>query len=173
MSSASSIFSFSFSIGTISDDAKPTIIPITTANSTATYPEAAVIPARPATAPLIAAITLDFRVRIQNITTQIRHDTADAICVFTIVIPERDPAAYALPALNPNHPSHKSDEPRTASGILCGTMMPGPNPSLLPRTSAAAIPPTPVVVCMIIPPAKSTTPSLCSHPSPQIQCTRG
>src|SRR5574337_19237 len=173
MSSASSIFNFSLRTGTINDDTNPTMIPITTANSTPTYPEAGVIPARSATAPLIAAITLDFLVRIQNITTQIRHDTAEAICVFTIVTPERDPAEYALPALNPNHPSHNSDEPSTASGILCGTIMPGPNPSLLPRTRAAAIPPTPVVVCIIIPPAKSTTPSLCSHPSPQIQWTKG
>ncbi len=35
-------------------------------------------------------------------------------------------AASALPALNPNHPSHSNDEPRTASGMLCGIIIAGP-----------------------------------------------
>src|SRR5574338_20881 len=101
-------------------------MPITNECSTLTYPEAGVIPANPAIAPLIAAITLGFPVLIQESPTQMRADTADAMCVTITVFPATPPEASALPALNPNQPNHNNDDPKTAIGILCGIIMAGP-----------------------------------------------
>lgn len=101
-------------------------IPITKECSTLTKPDAGVIPANPAMAPLIAATTLGFPVLIQDSPTQIRAETDDAMWVTITVFPATPPEARALPALNPNHQSHNKEEPKTAIGILCGTMMAGP-----------------------------------------------
>src|ERR687884_640005 len=99
----------------------PIPTPITKACSTLTYPEAGVIPASPAIAPFIAAITLGLLVLIQERPTHIRAETDEAICVLITVFPAIPPAANALPALKPNQPSHKTEEPRTAIGMLWGT----------------------------------------------------
>src|SRR5690242_4076592 len=113
-SNASSIFNFSLKNITPRYDAIPTAIPITNACSTLTYPDAGVIPASPAIAPLIAAMTLGFPVLIHESPTHIKAEIADANCVLIIVIPDSAPAAYALPALKPNQPSHNNEEPKTA-----------------------------------------------------------
>ena len=125
-SNASSIFRRSLKKITPKYDAIPTANPIANACSTLTYPEAGVIPASPAIAPFIAAITLGLWVRIQERATQTNAETDEAICVTIIVLPATPPEAKALPALNPNQPNHKSEDPRTASGILCGTIIAGP-----------------------------------------------
>ena len=101
-------------------------IPIIKACSTLTYPDAGVIPASPAIAPFIAVITLGFPVLIQASPTHINAETADAKCVTITVLPATPPEARALPALNPNQPNHKSEEPNTAIGILWGTIIDGP-----------------------------------------------
>ena len=49
------------------------------ADSTLTYPDAGVIPASPAIAPLIAAITLGFPVLFHDSPTHISAETADAM----------------------------------------------------------------------------------------------
>src|SRR5579885_114379 len=101
-------------------------MPKTKLCSTLTYPDAGVIPAKPAIAPLIADIILGFPVRIHDNPTQIRAEIDEAICVLMMVFPARLPEANALPALKPNHPNHNNEEPRTAIGILCGIMIDGP-----------------------------------------------
>ena len=107
-------------------EAKPIAIPITKECSTLTKPEAGVIPASPAIAPLIAATTLGFPVRIHESPAQINAETDEAICVTITVFPATPPDASALPALNPNQPSHNKEDPKTAKGILWGTIIAGP-----------------------------------------------
>src|SRR5919197_2860591 len=104
----------------------PTANPIAKACSTLTYPDAGVIPASPAIAPFIAAMILGLCVLIQESATHTRAETAEAIWVTITVFPATPPEASALPALNPNQPNHKREDPSTAIGILCGTMMDGP-----------------------------------------------
>jgi len=65
-SSASSIFNFSLNSTTPEYEITPIAIPITNACSTLTNPDAGVIPARPAIAPLIVATTEGFPVLIHE-----------------------------------------------------------------------------------------------------------
>src|SRR5574337_345242 len=117
-SNASSILRCSLKNKTARYDPIPIAIPSTNACSTLMYPDAGVMPTSPAIAPLIAAITLGLPVRIHDNPTQINAEIDDAMCVLMIVFPAKLPDASALPALNPNHPSHNNDEPKTAIGIL-------------------------------------------------------
>ena len=71
--------SFSLNSTTPEYDAIPIAIPITNECSTLTNPDAGVIPARPAIAPLIAATTLGLPVRIHESPAQINPETDDAI----------------------------------------------------------------------------------------------
>ena len=57
----------------------PIAIPITKACSTLTNPDAGVIPARPAMAPLIVATTDGFQVLIHERPAQIKAETDDAM----------------------------------------------------------------------------------------------
>ncbi len=78
-SSASSIFSLSLISNTPQYDSRPIAIPMTNGCSTLTYPDAGVIPARPAMAPFIAATTLGFPVLIHERPTQISAEIDDAM----------------------------------------------------------------------------------------------
>ena len=60
-------------------------------------------------------------------------DVAEAIWVTSKVLAASAPEAKALPALNPNHPIHNKDAPKTARGILCGTIISGPKFLLRPE----------------------------------------
>ena len=64
-------------------------------------------------------------------------------------------AAVALPALNPNQPTHSKQAPITLSTRLCGFMASCGYPSRFPRYNAQTSADTPEVMCTTVPPAKS------------------
>jgi hypothetical protein len=66
------------------------------------------------------------------------------------VLPATPPDASSLPALKPNHPSQRRDDPRTARGILCGTIIEGAKSFLLPKTNTAARAPIPALMWMVL-----------------------
>src|SRR5919106_3271132 len=136
-------------------------------------PAAGVTPARPQIAPLIAAVVDGFFDLFQESKIQTTAEVTAPICVTRKALAAKEPDASALPALNPNQPNQSKDAPRTASGILCGTMISGPKFFRRPKTSAAAIEANPADVWITIPPAKSYTPRFASQPPPQTQCARG
>ena len=92
----------------------------------------------PATAPEITPSTVGFLLKIKSMTAQVSPAIAVAICVTTNALAANPLALRALPALNPNQPTHSRPAPTTANGKLCGGDICLGYPSLLPRTSAAA-----------------------------------
>src|SRR5262249_62080137 len=89
-----------------------------------TYPDAGVIAARPATAP-VAMPTPDGLLRRHH-STPIQASIAVLApsWVFTSAYPASDPEGTALPALKPNPPNHKIPTPSSTSGTLCGCSRP-------------------------------------------------
>src|SRR6476660_9553941 len=85
-----------------------------------TNPDAGVIATNPATAPEIAPSTLGFPTTIHS--TNIQPSTAAAVakCVTMKALVASGPALSALPALNPNQPTHSRHAPITRSTTLCG-----------------------------------------------------
>ena len=74
----------------------------------------------PATAPEIAPSTLGLPVWIHSATIQPSAAAAAAKCVATNALVASADAASALPALNPNQPTHSRHAPITLSTRLCG-----------------------------------------------------
>src|SRR5688500_10374709 len=106
-------------------------------------PAVGVIPANPEIAPFIAALTVGFPVLFQLNSIQTSAQVQAPICVASRALAASAPDARALPALKPNHPSHRRVAPIAASGRLWGTIISGPNPFRQPKTKAdarAAIP---------------------------------
>src|SRR4051812_5011159 len=89
-------------------------------------PAAGVTPARPDIAPFIIAVIVGFPFLFQLRNTHKRAHEESPIWVKSKALAERAPDAKALPALNPNQPSHSNAPPIAASGILWGTMICGP-----------------------------------------------
>src|SRR5271169_4978890 len=87
-----------------------------------TNPEAGVIATRPATHPEIAPRALGLPLRIHSATAQPIAAVAAAKCVATNALVARAPALSALPALNPNQPTHKRQAPIKLRTALCGIM---------------------------------------------------
>src|SRR5215471_12203341 len=87
-----------------------------------TNPEAGVIATSPATAPEIPPRTLGLPLRIHSAPAQPSAPAAAAKCVATKALVARLPAASALPALNPNQPTHSRQAPTRLSTTLCGGM---------------------------------------------------
>src|SRR5215831_13274486 len=98
----------------------PAMKPIASAGIGPTNPAAGVIATRPATAPEIApsALALPFL----NHSARLQPNAAAAApkCVATNALDANEPAASALPALNPNHPTHSKHAPMKLSTKLCG-----------------------------------------------------
>src|SRR5437867_12654270 len=97
-----------------------------------TKPEAGVMATRPATAPEIAPNTLGLPVVIHSAMTHPRVAVAAAKCVATNALVASPEAESALPALNPNHPTHNRHAPMKLITRLCG-FMPSGYPTRLPR----------------------------------------
>ena len=76
----------------------------------------------PATAPEIAPRTLGLPAIIHSIAIHPSTAAAVAKCVAMNALEASDPAATALPALNPNQPTHSRQAPITLSTTLCGRM---------------------------------------------------
>src|ERR1017187_5228424 len=91
---------------------------------------------RPATAPEMAPRTLALPPTYHSADDQPSAAAAAAKWVATKALVARVPAARALPALNPNHPTHSKQAPITLSTTLCGASRSVGNPKRLPRYSA-------------------------------------
>src|SRR6476661_5605326 len=87
-----------------------------------TNPAAGVIATNPATAPEIAPNALARPLRIHSIPDQPTAAAAAPKCVATNALVARAPEPSALPALNPNHPTHSRHAPMMLRTTLCGCM---------------------------------------------------
>src|SRR5438067_776016 len=87
-----------------------------------TNPEAGVIATKPATAPEIAPRVVGRPLRSHSAPTQPRTAAAVAKCVDTKALVAKPPDPNALPALNPNQPTHNRLAPITLNTTLCGGM---------------------------------------------------
>src|SRR5882724_2310981 len=111
-----------FTFVTIQSQAAPAIKPITSAGIGPTNPAAGVIATSPATAPEIAPSALARPFLIHSAALQLSAAAAAAKCVATNALVARAFEASALPALNPNHPTHNRHAPMKLSTRLCGGM---------------------------------------------------
>src|SRR5215475_5191598 len=87
-----------------------------------TKPAAGVMATRPATAPEIAPSALGLPLRIHSARAQLSAAPAAPKCVLTKALVARGPELKALPALNPNQPTHRRHAPMTLSTTECGGM---------------------------------------------------
>src|SRR5579862_16177 len=94
--------------------------PMASAGIGPTNPAAGVIATSPATAPEIAPSALARPFLIHSATLQLIAAAAVAKCVATNALVANAPAESALPALNPNHPTHSRHAPITLSTMLWG-----------------------------------------------------
>src|SRR5512142_1434563 len=94
--------------------------PIANADMGLTKPEAGVIATSPATAPEIPPRTLGLPLWIHSAALHPSAAVAAAKCVATNALVARLPAPSALPALNPNQPTHSRQAPIKLSTTLCG-----------------------------------------------------
>src|SRR5574341_115791 len=129
-----------------------------------TNPAAGVIATSPATAPLAAPSTVGFPRYAHSTNIQVSAAAAVALFVATKALVANAPDATALPALNPNHPNHRSEAPNTVNGRLCGVNASDPYPRRRPMAMAAANAATPELICTTVPPAKSNAPMLRTQP---------
>src|ERR1041385_635336 len=133
----------------------PASAPMRSAGKGLTNPEAGVIATSPATAPEIAPSTLGFPFLIHSANIQPSAAAAAPKWVATKALVARVDEASALPALNPNHPTHNRHAPTALKTRLCGRIGSYGNPLRLPKCSAHTNAETPDVMCTTVPPAKS------------------
>src|SRR5262245_39826482 len=143
-----------------------------------TNPAAGVIATNPATAPEIAPSALAFPFLSHSAALQPNAAAAAPKCVATKALEASPPAVSALPALNPNQPTHKRHAPMKLNTRLCGGMGCFGKPTRLPIYSAQTSADTPEVMCTTVPPAKSRHGNLppatfSSPPLPHTMCARG
>src|SRR5215469_17487351 len=144
-----------------------------------TKPAAGVIATRPATAPEIPPSTLALPLRIHSAAAHPTAAEAAAKCVATKALVARLPAPNALPALNPNQPTHNRQAPIKLSTTLCGGMGCLGYPRRFPRYRAQTNAETPDVTCTTVPPAKSRVgnrpprEAFRKPPLPQTMCAMG
>src|ERR1700739_3525274 len=96
--------------------------PMSSAGMGFTKPAAGVMATNPATEPEIPPSTLGLPLRIHSAGGHPTADEAAAKCVATKALVARLPAPNALPALNPNQPTHNRHAPMKLSTTLCGNM---------------------------------------------------
>ena len=95
-------------------------MPIAMAPMGPTNPEAGVIVAKPATAPVLTPSTLGLPWRYHSTNIHVRAAEAAANWVTIIAMAAVEFAATALPALNPNQPTHNIAVPVTVMVRLWG-----------------------------------------------------
>src|SRR6266568_643757 len=98
----------------------PAMKPMSRADMGPTNPAAGVMATNPATAPEIPPRALGWPSRYHSTANQLRAAAAAAKCVATKAEVARLPAESALPALNPNHPTHSMHAPTNDRTTLCG-----------------------------------------------------
>src|SRR5271163_1247357 len=87
-----------------------------------TKPAAGVMATSPATQPEMAPRALGFPLRSHSAPLQPTVAAAAPKCVATKALVARPPAARALPALKPNHPTQRRHAPMKLRTTLCGGM---------------------------------------------------
>src|SRR5579871_6655432 len=178
-SSESSYPNLLFTAVTMKKQNTPASKPISSAGNGLTKPEAGVIATRPATAPEIAPRTLGLPLCTHSANIQPSTAAAVAKCVATNALVASPDAATALPALNPNQPTHNKQAPITLSTTLWGFIGSDPKPLRLPRYSAQTSAETPELICTTVPPAKSKQGifpprnAFSSPPLPHTMCASG
>src|SRR2546421_5746356 len=131
-----------------------------------TNPLAGVIATNPHTAPVTVARALGGPFCSQLSAIQVSAAAAAAVLMTTKALTARGEAARALPALKPNQPNQSRAAPRIVSGtLLASVASPFLKPILFPTTMAAASAANPELAWTTVPPAKSSAPSLWSHPA--------
>src|SRR5437879_13904064 len=83
-----------------------------------TYPEAGVIATRPHTAPTEMPTADGFPFRTQSVSIQLTAAAAAARFVTTSASPAKAFAGRALPAFQPNPPTHSTDAPSITPGLV-------------------------------------------------------
>src|ERR1051326_946663 len=145
----------------------------------ATNPAAGVMATNPATAPEIAPSALARPFLIHSAALQLSAAAAEAKCVATNALVASAFDASALPALNPNHPTHSKHAPIKLNTMLCGGIGCLGNPVRFPRYSAHTNADTPELMCTTVPPAKSSvgnlppSAALRNPPLPHTICASG
>src|SRR5260370_24900466 len=157
----------------------PALKPIASAGIGPTNPAAGVIATSPATAPEIAPSALARPFLIHSAALQLNAAAAAAKCVATNALVASELDASALPALNPNHPTHSKQAPMKLSTRLCGGIGCLGYPIRLPRYSAHTSAETTGEMCTTVPPAKSSvgnfppSEAFSSPPFPHSMCASG
>src|SRR5579871_6277718 len=118
---------------TIQKQTMPARNPINSAGNGFTKPEAGVIATNPATQPEMPPSTLGLPLCSHSANTHPSAAAAAPKCVATKALLARLEAASALPALNPNQPTHSRHAPIKLITRLCGFIESLGNPSRLPR----------------------------------------
>src|ERR1700742_1689332 len=108
-----------FTFTTIQKQNTPASSPIHNALIGCTNPAAGVIATSPATDPEIPPSALGLPLRIHSASIQPRAAAAAPKCVFTKALVASVPEANALPALNPNQPTHSRQAPIKLSTTEC------------------------------------------------------
>src|SRR5436309_12529402 len=135
-----------------------------------TKPQPRVMATSPATAPDAAPSTVGLPRLIHSVNIQPSAAAAAPVFVAVNALAARPLASSALPAFNPNQPTHRSDAPITVIGRLCGCIGWRPYPRRLPIMIAHTSADTPEEMCTTVPPAKSSAPYFLSQPpSPHTQ----
>src|SRR5689334_1036718 len=98
----------------------PAAKPISNAAKGVTNPEAGVMATNPATAPEMPPSTLGFPDLSHSASIQPSVAAAAPKCVATNALVASGDAARALPALNPNQPTHNKHAPMKLITRLCG-----------------------------------------------------
>src|SRR5919198_6245151 len=146
---------------------------MTTAESGLTKPAAGVMATNPATAPLATPSIVGLPDLPHSANIQVRAAIAAAVFVVTNAFAARPSAFRALPALNPNQPTHSRAAPVTVKGRLCGAIYSVGKPRRFPTTMAHTSADTPELICTTVPPAKSNAPIAPIQPPPHTQCANG
>src|SRR3974390_1736861 len=94
--------------------------PIASADRGPTNPAAGVMATSPATAPEIAPNALARPFLIHSASLQLSAAAAAPKCVATNALVASEFEASALPALNPNQPTHSKQAPMKLNTMLCG-----------------------------------------------------
>src|SRR6202167_3613994 len=135
-----------FTVVTIQKQNIPASSPISSAGIGITNPDAGVIATSPATHPDIPPSMLGLPLCSHSAPIHPKAAAAAARCVATKALVASPEAASALPALNPNQPTHSRQAPITLSTMLCGLIGSAGYPLRLPRYSAQTRAETPDVM---------------------------
>src|SRR5579885_2620954 len=152
---------------------------MTSADMGFTKPAAGVMATSPATAPEMPPRALGLPLRIHSAAIQPRAAAAAPKWVLTKALVARVPELRALPALNPNQPTHSRQAPIKLRTTECGGVASRGYPRRLPRYSAHTRADTPEVTWTTVPPAKSRVgnlpprEALSRPPLPQTMCAMG